>query len=80
MPFRKPEKREVYFSCLSQVLSQCSGIRRMGSAAIDLAYVACGRFNGFFEGWLSPWDFAAGVLIIEEAGGTVTRGEVGSGP
>jgi myo-inositol-1(or 4)-monophosphatase len=44
----------------------------MGSAAIDLAYIACGRFDGFFEGWLSPWDIAAGILIIEEAGGKIT--------
>ena len=72
MPFRIPEKREIYFDCLSEVLGKCSGIRRMGSAAIDLAYIACGRFDGFFEGWLSPWDIAAGILIIEEAGGKIT--------
>ncbi len=49
-----------------------SGIRRAGSAAIDLAYVAAGRFDGFFELNLSPWDMAAGSLLITEAGGTVT--------
>lgn len=72
MPFRKPEKIPVYFDCLSKILSSCSGIRRMGSVAIDLAYTACGRFDGFFEGWLSPWDIAAGKIIIEESGGTFT--------
>lgn len=48
-------------------------VRRDGSAAIDLAYVACGRFDGFWEDGLSPWDMAAGVLLIEEAGGRVTN-------
>lgn len=47
-------------------------VRRDGSAALDLAYVACGRFDGFWEDGLNPWDVAAGVLLIEEAGGTVT--------
>ena len=48
-------------------------VRRDGSAAIDLAYVACGRFDGFWEDGLNPWDMAAGVLLIEEAGGVVTN-------
>ena len=48
------------------------GLRRMGSAAIDLAYTACGRFDAFFEMNLSPWDIAAGILLVEEAGGIVT--------
>ena len=47
-------------------------VRRDGSAAIDLAYVACGRFDGFWEDGLNPWDVAAGVLLIQEAGGLVT--------
>lgn len=51
---------------------QIHGIRRFGSAALDLCSVACGQFGAFFEFQLSPWDFAAGVLIVEEAGGTVT--------
>ncbi len=71
MPFRRPEKREKYFVCLSEMLGSCSGIRRMGSAALDIAYVACGRFDGFFEGWLSVWDIAAGAVIIEEVGGRI---------
>jgi myo-inositol-1(or 4)-monophosphatase len=49
-----------------------SGIRRMGSAAVDLAYTACGRFEGFFEYGLHAWDVAAGVFIVQRAGGTVT--------
>ena len=47
-------------------------VRRDGSAAIDLAYVACGRFDGFWEDGLNPWDIAAGILLIQEAGGRVT--------
>lgn len=48
------------------------GIRRLGSAAIDLAYVACGRFEGFYEYDLHPWDVAAGILLVREAGGNVS--------
>ena len=52
---------------------QAQAVRRDGSAALDLAYVACGRFDGFWEDGLNPWDVAAGVLLIEEAGGKVTN-------
>jgi len=48
------------------------GIRRLGSAAVDLAYTACGRFEGYYETGLKPWDTAAGWLLVEEAGGTVS--------
>lgn len=54
-------------------LPRIQGIRRMGSAALDLCYVACGRLDGYWEGWLNAWDMAAGSLIVEEAGGSVTR-------
>jgi myo-inositol-1(or 4)-monophosphatase len=54
-------------------IMQAQAIRRDGSAALDLAYVACGRFDGFFEEGLRPWDVAAGVLLVEEAGGRVSR-------
>jgi myo-inositol-1(or 4)-monophosphatase len=54
-------------------LMKAQAVRRMGSAALDLAYVACGRFDGFWEVALHPWDMAAGVLIVEEAGGKVTN-------
>ncbi len=52
---------------------QAQAVRRDGSAALDLAYVACGRFDGFWEDGLNPWDVAAGLLLIEEAGGTITN-------
>ena len=52
--------------------ARSAGIRRLGSAALDLAYVAAGRMDGFWEDWLSPWDIAAGILMIREAGGFVT--------
>ena len=77
MPFKRKEKAEQYFICLKEILKQTSGVRRMGSAALDLAYTACGRFDCFFEGWLSPWDIAAGILILTESGGVASdfRGE-----
>jgi len=57
---------------LSGFMKSTHGLRRMGSAAIDLAYTACGRFDGFFEMNLSPWDIAAGIVLVEEAGGQVS--------
>lgn len=63
---------DVYIETLKAFLRASQGMRRMGSAAIDLAYVACGRFEGFWENKLSAWDVAAGILIVEEAGGKVT--------
>jgi len=62
-----------------QILLSAGGLRRLGSAAIDLAYVAAGRFDGFWEVKLNPWDMAAGVLLVEEAGGKVSDFE-GKGP
>jgi myo-inositol-1(or 4)-monophosphatase len=55
------------------VAGETSGIRRMGSAALDLAYVAAGRYDAFWEFALSPWDIAAGLVILREAGGIVTE-------
>ncbi|MCC6824659.1 MAG: inositol monophosphatase [Acidobacteria bacterium] len=57
---------------LTEMLLASRGVRRDGSAAIDMAYVACGRFDGFWEEGLNPWDVAAGVLLIEEAGGQIS--------
>jgi myo-inositol-1(or 4)-monophosphatase len=54
------------------------GVRRAGSAALDLAYVACGRLDGYWEFNLNPWDTSAGVLLVEEAGGTVTHFDGGT--
>jgi myo-inositol-1(or 4)-monophosphatase len=56
----------------NRVVHQCQAIRRAGAAAIDLCYVACGRFEGFWEQWLYPWDMAAGALFVQEAGGVVS--------
>ena len=56
---------------LKQLLKSTHGLRRMGSAAVDMAYVACGRFEGFFEYGLHAWDIAAGILLVKEAGGQV---------
>ena len=61
-----------YLELLGVFMRSTQGLRRMGSAAIDLAYVACGRFDAFFEMNLSPWDIAAGILLVREAGGQVT--------
>jgi myo-inositol-1(or 4)-monophosphatase len=65
--------------CLAAVLRRSPSVRRLGSAALDLAYVACGRFDGFWEARLNPWDVAAGVLLVQEAGGTVTDYQGGPG-
>lgn len=66
------KRREDFARHLTQFLLNSRGVRRDGSAAIDMAYVACGRFDGFWEEGLNPWDVAAGKLLIEEAGGRVT--------
>lgn len=64
--------RENFAGNLTEMLLSSRGVRRDGSAAIDMAYVACGRFDGFWEEGLNPWDIAAGKLLIEEAGGFVS--------
>lgn len=66
------KRKEDFGRHLTAFLLSSRGVRRDGSAAIDLAYVACGRFDGFWEEGLNPWDMAAGKLLIEEAGGWVT--------
>lgn len=66
------KQRENFARHLTEFMLSSRGVRRDGSAAIDMAYVACGRFDGFWEEGLNPWDVAAGKLMIEEAGGTVT--------
>jgi len=64
---------DAFTNTMRGLLSQeTSGIRRLGSAALDLAYVAAGRYDGFWEGYLQVWDIAAGTLLVEEAGGIVT--------
>ena len=72
VPFRKPDQIARYLEQLPKVLATTSGIRRAGAAAIDLAHVACGRVDAFWELRLAPWDVAAGILLVREAGGVVT--------
>jgi myo-inositol-1(or 4)-monophosphatase len=62
----------AYLKCLEYFLKNSHGIRRMGSASIDLSYVACGRFDGFFEYGLKLWDIAAGSILVREAGGRIS--------
>jgi myo-inositol-1(or 4)-monophosphatase len=71
-PFRALALLDPYLAIFRDVFRRCQGIRRLGSAALDLAYTACGIFDGFFEFELQPWDVAAGSLLVEEAGGLVT--------
>jgi myo-inositol-1(or 4)-monophosphatase len=71
-PFKGGPKVDEYLQILPRLMRETSGLRRPGAAALDLAAVACGRFEGFFELELSPWDIAAGLLLIREAGGIVT--------
>lgn len=71
-PYYRFEGMQHYLHILESLMQQTHGLRRMGSAAIDLAYVACGRFEGFYEYNLNSWDMAAGVLLVQEAGGLVT--------
>lgn len=68
---------DQYLGLFRELMTSSRGIRRLGSAAVDLAYVACGRFDAFFEYSLNPWDVAAGAFIVKEAGGKVTDFENG---
>ncbi len=72
LPYRVDQEIDTYLATLRALLVHTSGIRRAGSAALDLAYVAAGRFDGFWEFGLNIWDIAAGVLLIQEAGGLVS--------
>src|SRR5216683_2557402 len=69
LPFRGHGDHQTYLATLSRVAAATSGVRRLGAAALDLAYVAAGRFDGFWEFALSPWDIAAGIILVREAGG-----------
>ena len=70
-PFRKGDDFTRYMKMLETMMRSCAGIRRPGAAALDLCYVAAGWYDGFFETGLSPWDVAAGSLLVTEAGGLV---------
>jgi myo-inositol-1(or 4)-monophosphatase len=71
-PYNDFTRLEKYMSCLSHFCRASHGIRRLGSASVDLSYVACGRFEAFYEYDLKPWDVAAGIIIVREAGGKVS--------
>jgi myo-inositol-1(or 4)-monophosphatase len=72
-PYDRRERRNFYFTFWEAFMMRTQGVRRMGSAALDLCYVACGRVDAFWEFGLRPWDVAAGALIVAEAGGRVTN-------
>lgn len=77
-PYKEFIYIDTFLEMLGSIMKDARGVRRTGSAAADLAYVACGRLEGFFETGLNPWDLAAGVLLVNEAGGKMTNyaGEV----
>ncbi|EIJ33299.1 inositol monophosphatase family protein [Thiothrix nivea] len=72
IPFRANQNLDLYLQTLKALIPDTAGVRRPGSAALDLAWVACGRFDGFWEFGLNEWDMAAGVLLVQEAGGLVS--------
>ena len=76
-PFKAHDVMDTYLRELDRALRHTSGVRRTGAAAIDLAYVANGILDGFWETRLAPWDFGAGILLVTEAGGVVERIEGG---
>ncbi|WP_026898121.1 inositol monophosphatase family protein [Daejeonella oryzae] len=71
-PYYDFEKQEPYLNVFRDLMQKCHGLRRIGSAAVDLAYVASGRFDGYFEYNLNSWDVAAGIVLVREAGGEVS--------
>ncbi len=72
-PYDRSSRRRFYLTFWEAMMTRVHGVRRTGSAALDLAWVACGRMDGFWEFGLKPWDVAAGSLIVQEAGGKVTN-------
>jgi len=71
-PVKDFKRMQGFLDCTTFFMQNTRGLRRMGAAAVDLCYVACGRFDAFFEYNLSPWDVAAGALIVKQAGGKVS--------
>jgi myo-inositol-1(or 4)-monophosphatase len=80
MPFKGRGNHPAFLDQLSAVMAEVAGIRRFGAASLDLAYVAAGRYDGFWETGLSPWDVAAGIIMVTEAGGFVTEINGGRNP
>lgn len=77
-PYNDYGRLDDYLRLMKHLLLNTRGITRLGSAATDLAYVACGRFDAFYEYGLSPWDVAAGILLVREAGGTLSDFKAGN--
>jgi len=77
IPFANVPKRAEFSTTLARLMPQVAGIRRFGSAALDLAWLAAGRYDGYWELGLKPWDCAAGIIMVKEAGGYVTDPEGG---
>ena len=71
-PYDQRDNADFYLRYFKAFMTRCQGIRRNGSAALDLCYVACGRIDGYWELKLKPWDIAAGTLIVAEAGGMLS--------
>jgi myo-inositol-1(or 4)-monophosphatase len=70
-PYYQFDKQPQYMKLFGEMIQRCHGLRRIGSAAVDLAYVACGRFEGYFEYNLNAYDVAAGAYLVQQAGGKV---------
>ncbi len=77
-PYYQFDKQPQYIKLFTDMMQQCHGLRRIGSAAVDLAYVACGRFDAYFEYNLNSYDIAAGAYLVQQAGGTVLNFSGGS--
>jgi len=72
-PYYNFEKQEAYIGLFTELMRSCHGLRRLGSAAVDLAYTACGRFDAYYEYNLNSYDMAAGIVIVRQAGGHVSN-------
>jgi myo-inositol-1(or 4)-monophosphatase len=77
IPFANRPGKDEFVSAIGPIMEATAGVRRFGAASLDFAYVAAGRYEGFWEYGLSPWDVAAGIIVVREAGGLV--GEIGGG-
>lgn len=71
-PFRDYNRIDAYTELLKEIMFNSKGIRRLGSAAVDLCYTAAGKFDGYFEYGLNPYDIAGGIVVVREAGGVVS--------
>jgi myo-inositol-1(or 4)-monophosphatase len=79
IPFAKVQRKAEFSATLARLMPQVAGVRRFGAAALDLAWVAAGRYDGYWELGLNAWDIAAGLVLVREAGGTITDPAGGDG-